>query len=154
MRGVYSPAQANEQHPFRLRFVLRCQLLRTLEDLRSALCKSEVGLNDVRIAQAVEQVAEAVAHPAQLCLVVNKGYPMLVAYHQVDFEVLLAVGAESVVGMDQVAGIVEVGLAFLPKVLPVLVVYRRMDFEALTAVEAESVVGMDQAAAVEWIAAE
>jgi len=111
-------------------------------------------LNDVRIAQAVEQVAEAVAHPAQMCLALNRGYPVLVACHQVDFEVRLAVGAQSVVGMEQFAGIVEVGLAFFPKVLPVLAAYRQVDFEVRMAVEVESVVGMDQAAAVEWVAAE
>ena len=66
----------------------------------------------------------------------------------------LAVEAESVVGKDQVAGIVEVSLAFLPKVLPLLAAYRQVDFEVRLAVEAGSVVGMDQAAAVDWVAAE
>ena len=73
--------------------------------------------------------------------------PVLVAYRQVDFEVRLAVEAESVVGMDQVAGIVEVDLAFLLMVLPVLVAYRQVDFEVRLAVEAESVVGPEQVAA-------
>ena len=80
--------------------------------------------------------------------------PVLVAYRQVDFEERLTVEAESVVGKDQVAGIVEVSLAFLPKVLPVLVASRQVDFEVRLAVEAGSVVGMDQAAAVDWVAAE
>ena len=49
--------------------------------------------------------------------------------------------------MDQVAGIVEVGLAFLPRVLPVLVAYRQVDLGA-AGCWAESVVGKDQVAGI------